>query len=315
MPNTNTYVDFFTAANFLAYGNALYTVRVINEAGVASSDVNRARNATTNSGNTTNTIIKNEDDYNNNYVNGITGVGNWVAKYPGRYGSSLRITVCPSANAYESIITATGITATNNSTTLTISVTGSARTGRRVANSTVSNTVASAAATSIASANAVLNGGSNTSSTRSKNLLTVGDILILGPDKIPLKVGSVGSVSTTTATSVSQAPNSGTGQAAIISAVDTSTFNVTLQTKYVGNTSTSTSVTRRWEYFDYAPSAPATSIEVARSGSTNDEMHVAIIDEDGLFTGYSNTILEIYPNLSKAVGAKNETGTDIYYKN
>jgi hypothetical protein len=314
-PNTNTYVDFLTAANFLAYGNALYTVRVVNEAGTAASDINRARNATTNSSNTSNCIIKNEDDYYNNYVNGISGVGNWVAKYPGHYGSSLRVSVCPSANAYESTITATGITATNNSTTLTISVSGSARTGRRIANSTVSNTVASAAATSIASANAILNGGSNTSSTRSKGLLTVGDILILGPDKIPVKVAAVGAVTTTTTTSISQAPNSGSSQAAIISAVDTSTFDVTLQSKYVGNTSTSTSVTRRWEYFDYAPSAPGTSVEVSRSGSTNDEMHVAILDEDGLFTGYANTIVEIYPNLSKALGAKNETGSDIYYKN
>ena len=31
-PNSNTATDFFTAANFLAYGNQLYVVRVVNGA-------------------------------------------------------------------------------------------------------------------------------------------------------------------------------------------------------------------------------------------------------------------------------------------
>jgi hypothetical protein len=106
-PNTNTAVDFFTAANFLAYGNALYTVRVINEAGVASSNTSRGRNAIAEQGNTKNTIIKNEDDYNNNYENGITNVGSWVAKYPGVLGNNLKVSVCLSANAYESTLSGT----------------------------------------------------------------------------------------------------------------------------------------------------------------------------------------------------------------
>ena len=41
-PTGNTYIDYFTAANFLAYGNSLYTVRVINEAGTKSSNTARA---------------------------------------------------------------------------------------------------------------------------------------------------------------------------------------------------------------------------------------------------------------------------------
>ena len=36
-PNANTADDFFTAANFLSYGNALYTVRVVNGANNATS--------------------------------------------------------------------------------------------------------------------------------------------------------------------------------------------------------------------------------------------------------------------------------------
>ena len=43
-------------------------------------------------------------------------------------------------------------------------------------------------------------------------------------------------------------------------------------------------------------------------------MHIAVVDEDGLFTGIAGTVLEIFPNISKALGAKSENGTDIYYR-
>jgi len=240
-PNGNTYIDFFTGANFLAYGNALYTVRVINEAGVASSNTARGRNATTNAANTKNTIIKNEDDYDNNYSSGITSVGNWVAKYPGNLGNNLRISVCLTANAYESTISG-ACAFTNNSVTVTY-----------------------------------------TTATAVNTKVVAGDILILGPDRQQLKVASV------------------TGN------------TVTLQSKYVGNTGTQLTTTRRWEYFDYVPSAPGTSAEAAKYSSSNDEMHVVIADQDGEITGTSGAILEIHPGLSKGSNAKSENGTNIHY--
>jgi hypothetical protein len=86
-PNSNTAADFFTASSFLGYGNQLFVVRVINESGTTSN----ARNATTNAANTTNTVIKSDDDYELNFSSGITGTGGWVAKYPGELGNwSLR---------------------------------------------------------------------------------------------------------------------------------------------------------------------------------------------------------------------------------
>jgi hypothetical protein len=240
VPGSNTASDFFTAANFLAYGNSLYTVRVINEAGVASSNTSRGRNATTNSANATNTIIKNEDDYDLNYSNGIAGVGNWVAKYPGVLGNNLRVSVCLTANAYESTITGTA-SFTNNSTSMVF-------------------TTATAVNTKVAT----------------------GDILVVGPDRQQLKVASV------------------TGN------------TVTLQSKYVGNTGTQATTTRRWEYYDYVPAAPGTSTEVAQYGGSNDEMHVVVVDAKGGITGIANTILEIYPAVSKAQ-TRSEDGTNIHY--
>ena len=45
-----------------------------------------------------------------------------------------------------------------------------------------------------------------------------------------------------------------------------------------------------------------------------DEIHVLVIDEDGLFSGTPGTILEKFAYLSKAQNAVNENGTSNYYK-
>ena len=43
-------------------------------------------------------------------------------------------------------------------------------------------------------------------------------------------------------------------------------------------------------------------------------MHMVVVDQDGLFTGTANTILERYSHISKAVDAKDDTGASSYYK-
>ena len=371
-PVSNTAVDFFTSANFLAYGNALYVVRVINEGGTKSSNTARGRNATTNAANNQNTIIKNEDDYNDNYSTGITGVGEWVAKYPGILGNSLRVSVCATANAFEKTLTGTAtrgyiiggttLSAANNAAlsgvvfTVLTAANGNitnitANTGTKAASSNLisqintndylifngtkqrkvtarvaSNTSASTStgwsvaitvqagaqgtsagsngtvavtstkygwytATSAGTGTMTFSNNSTTVTTTANiaGQLYAGDILIAGPDKASVTVSSVAA----------------NGRA------------ITLKSKYVGDTTSQslTSTTRRWEYFNYFPSAPGTSQSVADAGSSNDEMHIVVADEDGLITGIKGTILEVYPNLSKAFAAKDESGTDIYYKN
>jgi phage tail sheath protein FI len=238
-PNGNTYIDSFTASNFLAYGNALYAVRVVNANNKVGTTI--ARNATSNAANTQNTVINNEDDYDANYSSGISGVGNWVAKYPGVLGNSLRVSTCLTANAYESTITGTA-SFTNNSTSMVF-----------------------------------------TTATSVNTKVVAGDILIVGPDKQQIKVASV------------------TGN------------TVTLQTKYVGNTGTQATTTRRWEYYNYVPSAPGTSAEAAQYGGSGDELHIVVVDAKGGITGTANTILEVFPSLSKAQYARSEDGTNIRY--
>lgn len=112
-PNSNTATDFLTAANFLAYGNALYVVR---------GNVD-GKNATAGSGNSnTNVIIENDDDYDETLGDSTSmraDNGEWIAKYPGKLGNSLKISVCQSDAAWQSNVT-TGYTITRGSDTLTL---------------------------------------------------------------------------------------------------------------------------------------------------------------------------------------------------
>jgi len=100
-PNSTTFEGFFTAANFLAYSNSLRVVRVQN------SSVSNA----TESGSAF--VIKNTQDYQDNYADGSGSVGLWAARTAGAWGNNLKISSCPSATAYEE----TSKTTVNDSST------------------------------------------------------------------------------------------------------------------------------------------------------------------------------------------------------
>jgi len=61
-------------------------------------------------------------------------------------------------------------------------------------------------------------------------------------------------------------------------------------------------------------SAPATSTYASQRGSTNDELHIIVIDKTGKISGTANTILEKWGYVSKASDAKNSDGSSNYYK-
>jgi len=69
-----------------------------------------------------------------------------------------------------------------------------------------------------------------------------------------------------------------------------------------------------WAYKDQFDAAPGTSTFVSNLGGSNDEIHVAVIDEDGELTGTAGTVLETFPFLSVAKNAKASDGTSNYYK-
>ena len=160
-PNSSTFQSFFTAANFLSYGNNLQVIRVVNQA--------TARNAKSNAAATA-VIIRNEDHYDASFSAGEANVGEWAAKYPGTLGNSLKV--------------------------------------------------------SIADAN----------------------------------------------------------------------------------------VFSTWTYSANFDAAPGTSAYVSGLGGSHDELHIAVIDEDGLFSGTAGTVVEKFSFASKASDGKRADGTSAYYK-
>ena len=87
-PNGSNFETWFTAANFLQYGNALRIVRA--ESGIKNATANDAG-----------LLIKNTTDYLNNYSAGQGSVGEWAARTAGTHGNSLGVSVCHNATAYE----------------------------------------------------------------------------------------------------------------------------------------------------------------------------------------------------------------------
>lgn len=94
-PDANTFTSFFTAANFLAYGNNLRVTRAANTS---------SKNATANSAAALQ--IKNEVVYENTYLAGGGSFGEFAARYPGYLGNSLKVGVCGSADVFSSNVTA-----------------------------------------------------------------------------------------------------------------------------------------------------------------------------------------------------------------
>lgn len=234
-PNSNTATSFFTAANFLSYANALQVVRTNSTSANNASAAGVGRS------------VLNNDDYENNYSTGVTGADNWVAKYPGLLGNSLKVSICQSSNAWSSTLTG-NLVYTDGSTAVT---------------------------------------GNNTVFTTE---LVAGDLLVLGPDRDVRKVASIAN-----------------------------NTSLTLSSSYSGNTVTvnaqgSNGIERRWEYYSTFDRAPGTTAYATTRGGANDELHVAVVDEDGEWTNIAGTVLERYEALSRASDAKKEDGSTNYYK-
>jgi len=96
---TNAIASFwFTASNFLDYGNKLHLVRVVDKTGA----VNVAANNATSGQSTTSQsslLITNDTDYAQQESSGFAAVGTvgqWAANYPGILGNNIRVSICDS---------------------------------------------------------------------------------------------------------------------------------------------------------------------------------------------------------------------------
>ena len=96
-PDSTNFEYWFSAASFLQYSSSLRVVRAAN-----SSSVNAVVSGTA-------LRIKNTDHYSNGdgstgpYNDGSANVGEWAARTAGAWGNNLKVSVCPSATAYEAV--------------------------------------------------------------------------------------------------------------------------------------------------------------------------------------------------------------------
>jgi phage tail sheath protein FI len=228
---------FYSAANFLKYGNNLKVVRAVST---------NMLNASTGSAGL---LVKNATHYyDNNYHTGAasSNVGDFVARCVGVLGNSLKVSVCASANAFSQ----SAATTVNDSS---------------IALGDTSMTVASGAA------------------------LVVGDIITFGTDTNKYKISEIN----TNAITFALASDGSSG----------------LQT-VVAN---SANVNREWEFASSFTKAPGSSPDAIANSSSLDEMHIAVVDEDGLITGIVGEILEIFEGVSMASDAKDAEGNSNYF--
>ena len=87
-PDSSTFEYFFSATNFLQYGNALRVVRAV------TGNVNACVSGSA-------IQIKNTDHYLNNFADGSANVGSWAARTAGTWGNNLKVSMCTNSTAYE----------------------------------------------------------------------------------------------------------------------------------------------------------------------------------------------------------------------
>ena len=367
-PTNNNYETFFTAANFLAYGNALYVSRAATTTGfsntVAAASANLNSNSTviltgnnhgvaagqavfgagipdgtfvttvvanssalavTLSANATTStdaqlnffantlafnavansgvvalasnIVKNAEDFENKGASNASFAGTqFIARYPGELGNSLKVSAVDTVDQYSKSINMFSNTSVGVATKL-----------NQLSNAAISIAVNSA------TANVVLTwiepgiGGGNLTYAEAKTAantilqqLSVGDYIELGNSTIGTQVLKIKSLPASTSDDASSLAY----------------FPITFEDTWnrSANVSSNT-ISRKWEFYNTVSTAPGTSAELTAVGSTAvDQISIVVVDEDGKFSGTPGTVLEVYENLSRATDAKNDNGTTNFYK-
>ena len=367
-PTSENFETFFTAANFLAYGNALYVSRAAVTTGfsntVVVSNVNLqgnstvvltgnthgvqaghavfgagipegtfvstvtanstalavvmtanattttdsqlnffantlALNAVANSGvvELADNIVKNADDFEDKGPSNATfSSTQFVARYPGDLGNSLRVSVCDSADQYERTINPFSNTSVGG-TAATYRLDQLAAAGITIS---VNSSIANVFLTWDSGASTLTYAETKTAANTILQSLSVGDYIELGNTTVGTQTLKIKSLPALTSDDASTQ--------AFFAVTFEDTWN--RASNFTANT-----ISRKWEFFNTIPTAPGTSRYLSdRSLTTVDQVSVVVVDEDGKFSGTPGTVLEVYENLSRATDAIGEDGTTAFYK-
>ena len=325
-PNDDNFVDFFTAANFLSYSSAMNVVRAAN---TTASDASAPKNSAAITASTYSAIqITDSDDYYTNYdaeYGGSTvysATAPMIAKWAGSLGNSIKMSICPCDRPSASVTGTVAWTASSGA----LAGTGTAfltelqvgdtidivtATGGFVVVSIASATAGVVRAKShsvdIASGKAITRQKRSAYSQQSSQM--IGTVATTADSATVTGTGSY----FTTQFTVGDLITIG-GETRRVSAIASAT-SLTTASKFIG-VNAGVAFERKWEYADsFTEGAPGTSATAADKGLSNDEIHIAIIDEDGEWTGTVGEVVEAWGNLSVMKGAKSPDGEDVYYKN
>lgn len=266
---------WFTAANFLAYGNQLVLSRAL-EGNTTSALANTGAVASV-----VGQRVKNDADFTTKTFDANV---QFVARYPGELGNTLKVSVCGSAAQFESNVDLASNTVLPGSFTLAV--------GSNTATLTFANTTVQT------------NTAMNTAIVALLAPIVAGDFCEFGNTTIGKQRLKVTSIGTTTVT-MNGANVSGMSIPITFDSVFKLSSNVSSNT-----------ITRQWEFNKNFTVAPGQGSTVAAYGNTaaQDELHIIVVDEDGKFTGTPNTVLETYQAVSRATDAKTSDGAANYYK-
>jgi len=291
--NAETWLN---AASFLAHSTALQVSRSYDLTNANTSLRTYSAVAITEGGTAPDTTdlvaatVLNDEDYD---LKTFPSDHHFVARYPGALGNSLKVSVCSGSNAFSTTITLEDF----------------------IANTSV-----------VASQGFDLDVGSNTAVVRYTNVdtgntdstnteaaanlleaaLQVGDIIRLGNTTVGFQSMVISSLAVTTEVDGSLVD---TGPSRL-------TIGFTDTLKLSTDIADQTTLDRRWEYFADFARAPGQSNWQSVYGNTsiNDEIHIVVVDEDGLFTNVPGTVLETYSAVSRATDGKLDTGATNYWR-
>jgi len=258
-------------------------------------------------------VVKNDLDFVSKDISSYDADLNFIARYPGELGNSLKISVCANPNGYQQSINlasnayyfvGTANTTANVSKTTSVTFVVNQSTATVTVDETSNNGVSEdASAFSLAGANSLFDS------------LSITDMIDVGTQKLRIISKSTPALANTGNTTVNAASNS-----TVAKSTFTITFDDVLKQSSnisLGVSGSSNTLTRVWEYKNSVDSAPGKSAYQTNFGNTSvnaDEMHIIVADADGKITGVPGTVLETYRNVSRATDAKTIDGGINYYR-
>jgi len=105
------------------------------------------------------------------------------------------------------------------------------------------------------------------------------------------------------------------GNSLTVSVIDAGSTAAQFASWNVAISNTTTSNASTVSLAGYFNGVPSTSSRTLGLGGANDQIHIAVVDTGGLFSGVKGTVLETFPYLSKAADSVDQYGNSNYYKN